>query len=258
MLTLEELTSNEQNKDHFFLAHVLVHALKCYNMHIQVLGEKYSPNHWYSRTKWAEKLYVCWVAPENEDSRDLIDDLEEIPSGMYEGYEIPPFSVPILKTKAEILLYIMDLLAGVFWFSRRSGLMYRSILANEYEDSIPVTREYFQNIVVGHQAGEWLVLGADGKVKTVLGAHGVTQLSYEELQAMSAKDKALARDRQNQDKFVNSNYLEKMKQLGYPYENTFDEYVRFLQTNIGTMNIGNKFTIKMKDVLDLFIPYPFN
>jgi hypothetical protein len=258
MLTLETLQSDEENKDHLFLALVLIHALRCYNLHIQVKGDRYSPDQWHTPTRWGEKLYACWVQSDNESSRDLLDNFEEMPTGLFEDYEIPPFAVPILKTKPEVLFYIMDMLVGVFWFSKRSGLMYRNILEVEYDDCFPVTWDYFKKIVVNRQSGEWKVLDPDGKVSTVIGARGVTELSYQQLQTMSAKDKAIARDRRDNEKIHFSSDIEKMKKKGFPYEDTFDEYVRFLKTNVGTMNIANKFTIKMKDIFDIFIPYPFN
>jgi len=44
-----------------------------------------------------------------------------------------------------------------------------------------------------------------------------------------------------------------MKNQGYPYQNTYDEYIRFLKTNLKNMNF-NGYTLKVKLIFDMFIP----
>ena len=49
---------------------------------------------------------------------------------------------------------------------------------------------------------------------------------------------------------------EALKEKGYPYEETYEEYIRFLKNNIEYMDFGYKLQITMANILNLFVPDP--
>jgi hypothetical protein len=135
--------------------------------------------------------------------------------------------------------------------------------------------------------GEWKYIDEIGRTRTVISGHKIQELTAEELirptggyykdtqiyfqngtsikgkQYVSRRDaiefheKSIARakiDIQKQ-KRIYANDLEGMKAQGYPYSDSYDEYIRFIKTNIEIMKFG-KFTINVSKLFDLFIPSP--
>lgn len=63
--------------------------------------------------------------------------------------------------------------------------------------------------------------------------------------------KRLANISQQKEKY--SILANNMKVQGYPYVATYDEYIRFLKTNLRNMNFGG-YTLKTKLIFDMFVP----
>lgn len=114
--------------------------------------------------------------------------------------------------------------------------------------------DFFQKIVVTARPGVWEEYGKDGVVRGILDLRpGV--LSHQALRELDQHRRDMERDAHNFSKRLESNDADRMKARGFPYSNSFPEYLRFLQNNFDSMHIAG-FRISLADILSILIPYP--
>jgi ribosomal protein L20 len=193
------------------------------------------------------------------------------------------FDVPLI-TAFDFFIYLFDYLEKVI---RRLNPSMLAVPPTNGNLNFPVNYRYFQKIIVGMKPGEWNYIDENGRKITVLKGDKIQDLTEEELikptdgfyrehtyyfnsgssykgqkyfsknEAIELHAKWIARAKVNiqRQKIVYSNNMEGMKAQGYPYIDTYEDYVRFLQTNLKDMKFLN-FTLKPSDLFNLFIPYP--
>jgi len=193
------------------------------------------------------------------------------------------FNVPLVQYP-EFTKLLFALLAGVT-FKLDKDKMGKNCVESEID--FPVSYLYFQKIIVGLRAGEWKFLDARGNVHKGLSHIVIDQYSKQELrkptdgyyekhryyfnnggsmiadryvdkyEAIERHEKWLARITENiqSQKSRYKDSSEKMQAQGYPYTDSYDEYIRFLVTNQRNMKFG-KYTLLINDLLQIFVPYP--
>jgi len=194
-----------------------------------------------------------------------------------------PFEIPLIAN-AEFTIFLFSFLEEV---TRRISPSKLAQPPTNGNLDFPITYKYFRRIIVGMTPGEWNYIDNMGRVRNVIKGHKIQELTAEQLtrptdgyykdttihfqngksikgkqyvskrEAIEFHEKAIARakiDIQRQKRMY-ANELEGMQAQGYPYSDSYDEYIRFIKTNLKDMKFG-KFTIRVSDLFDLFIPSP--
>jgi len=193
------------------------------------------------------------------------------------------FDIP-LTMYPDFFLFLFDFLVVVLRKCDKSALMQPCTSGNL---NFPVNYAYFQKIVVKMTPGEWSYLDEYGRKRKIISGTKIDQLKEEDIrkptdgyyvkhkymfnngessigdkyifksEAIDMHSKWLARAKSDiqRQKENYQNELEGMKAQGYPYADSYEEYIRFLNTNLKNMKFG-RFTIIVKDLLNLFIPCP--
>lgn len=150
-----------------------------------------------------------------------------------------------------------DTFKTFFWLIERWQFVYRQG-GRMLTDSKNVARswEYFLKIVVPARAGVWQEYCADGQVRHILDTRP-GDLSQQELQELDKFKRAEERDRHRAAKVFEKDEQDKMRERGFPYAPSFDEYVRFLQNNFEAVNFAS-IRVTLEDILSIFIKAPFD
>lgn len=193
------------------------------------------------------------------------------------------FDIPI-DTDPDFFIFLFRYLADVMHKTNASNMVKPCTDGNL---DFPISYNYFKKIIVGMEVGEWKYLDRSGRSITVIEGHKIDSLtnndlikptdgfykkqtlffkngesregkqyvSRSEAIELHAKWLAKAKDAIQHQKAVYASATEGMKAQGYPYLDTYEEYIRFLRTNLKDMRFG-KFTLRVKDIFDFFIPTP--
>jgi hypothetical protein len=198
-----------------------------------------------------------------------------------------PFNIAIIE-RPKFFIYCFDLLTEVAFKVESKRMMQNARSLNRAID-IPISYDYFTKIICSSDVGGWKYLNEYGEVKKILSPISVDEIT--ELEKIYNDDRQYVRRPQaeideqikkygvevngfyysgiskEQHKISLAKKLDQIKgqksnlkemillfeEKGYPYENTYDEYIRFLKTNLKYMKFGD-FKIMMHLILDMFIP----
>ncbi|MCX7217696.1 MAG: hypothetical protein NTY70_01790 [Burkholderiales bacterium] len=264
---LEKYETNPIGDDNkFFLIRSILETQKC------VINE-YSSDEFHFNS--AIECIVYFITNHSDLCYSYFDSCELSEHGK-NIVEKCTFNIPLIKYE-EFTKQFFSILRAVMLKIDGNSLT-KCCIDNDID--FPVTYLYFQKIIVGLRAGDWKFLKPDGAICNVLDH---IEIKQPEIKPSSGYyEKRMFKNNNTGEQFLqdvwvskedaikwhSSNLLsledkkrrhkqisEKMKAQGYPYADSYDEYIRFLVTNQKDMKFGN-FTLLASDILNIFIPYP--
>jgi hypothetical protein len=193
------------------------------------------------------------------------------------------FNVPLIVS-SDFFIFLFDFFEKVI---RRINPSQLCAPPTSGDLDFPVNYRYFKKIIVGMEAGEWNYLDRSGRKIKVLSGTKIDRLDESDLikptdgyyvdhtyhynngtsavhpryvtkqEAIEIHERFIARAKRDiaRQKAEYASNLEGMKAQGYPYTDSYDEYIRFLQTNLKNMRFG-QFTLNVQRLFNLFIPTP--
>jgi TraM recognition site of TraD and TraG len=148
-----------------------------------------------------------------------------------------------------------DTLKALFWVIERWQFITDSrspqVLQSQYSAR---SWEYFRLIVVPAVPGFYNSFGKDGRVSHVFDTRPKDMTLYEKAQH-SSYEKALYKEQSKERMIPLTVEHEQMKALGYPYTESYDEYLRFIKNNFIAMRFKS-FNITLANFLSILIPHP--
>lgn len=169
-------------------------------------------------------------------------------TGEFDGNPASIFSSPLIDSP-DIFIIVFNILC-ILELRKEER-----IFSTNFHDEVitaPICFKHFQMVAPKLQAGQYLLTtpfkNDSGKLDLKLKC-----LSY----SLEEKIAQTTPTETRQLKLELANENRRMKLKGYPYEDTFSEYVRFLKNHIKIMKIhtwGKKTQIPLEWIIDLFIP----
>lgn len=114
---------------------------------------------------------------------------------------------------------------------------------------------YFKKIVVPAVPGVWNEYTKDGRVMRVLDSRA-GELSMQALRELEQDKRDRERDIHRGRKLQESDEQRKFKERGFPYSDSYQEYIRFLQNNFESMQLLKGVNLTLENILSILIPYP--
>jgi hypothetical protein len=200
--------------------------------------------------------------------------------GLKEAIEATAFEIPLTQYP-DFLMFFFDFLVAV---EDRISIDTRMKASYAYDArekfNFPVNYRYFDKLIVDMIPQEWAILNRSGKKQVMLKLTPLHTIS--DLDKRPPTD-GFFRDRPSKfgEHYVTKNeairlhrewldgakeyiakqkdavkfHEDRMKSQGFPYTSSYEEYCRFLLTNLKDMKFG-RFTLSAQDILNIFIPYP--
>lgn len=125
------------------------------------------------------------------------------------------------------------------------------------QKNIARSYDYFRKIVVPAKPGVWVNYTKDGKAVHVLDTRA-GNLSFQEMRELEQSERDRLRDNHRNARNSEQDAIEEFKKHGFPYSESYQEYIRYLKNNFESMHVLRDLKITFNEIINIFIPYPFD